>query len=74
MHCTLLFSDNCFPGNQYRLNKMHDEGQGAWYMLNKIAANENCVDIKDIKQGWLCAVTRYYFDGELPEEIYVMAK
>jgi hypothetical protein len=69
--CTVLFSDNCFPGNKYRLKKTFDEGQGAWYMLNEIAASEECKDITNIKHGWLCAVVKYYFQNNIPDEIYI---
>ena len=74
MKCTLLFSNNCFPGNKYRLNKTSNEGQGAWYVLNELAKNDNCKDITNIKHGWLCAVVKYYFEGDIPEEIYVQVK
>ena len=72
--CTVLFSNNCFPGNKYRLNKTYDEGQGAWYVLNELAKNDDCKDITNIKHGWLCAVVKYYFQGNIPEEIYVQVK
>jgi len=72
--CTILFSNKPFPGNKYRLNKTYDEGQGAWYMLNELAANDDCVDITNIKHGWLCAVVKYYFQGDIPKEIYLQVK
>ncbi len=74
MKCTLLFSNNCFPGNKYRLNKTYDEGQGAWYVLNELAKNDDCKDITNIKHGWLCAVVKYYFNGDIPKEIYLQVK
>ena len=74
MKCTVLFSNNCFPGSKWRLNKTSEEGQGAWYVLNQLAANDECREITNIKHGWLCAVVKYYFQGGIPEEIYLQVK
>ena len=72
--CILLFSGDRFPGCTFRLNKTYDEGKGAWYTLSQLALNKDCKDITNIKHGWLCAVVTYYFNGDVPQEIYVQVK
>ena len=73
MKCTVVFSGDKFPEAKFKLKKTVEEGQGAWYSLIQLATNADTKDIV-IKSGWLCAVVRQYFNGEVPDEIFLCTK
>lgn len=48
-----------------KLTRLDDEIGGGYYHLDKIAGLNVDFEI------WLCSVTRFVFNGEMPDEIYI---
>jgi hypothetical protein len=59
---TLIFSIGPFPGHQYKLDWMREEGGGNWYYAEALGM-----------EGWLCPALFRYFP-EAPKHIYVQTK
>lgn len=59
---TLNISETPFEDTQFTLTINREDGGGAWYNV----LNENI-----IPEIWLCHVTKFVFDGRLPEKLFV---
>lgn len=59
---TLNISETPFEDTQFTLTINREDGGGAWYNLSS-------EDI--ILEIWLCHVTKFVFDGRLPEKLFV---
>ena len=59
---TLLFSEQPFPGYQFRLDHIEPEHEGHWYYEAGLKM-----------EGWLCPAMFHYFEAA-PEHIYVRIK
>jgi hypothetical protein len=55
----MIFSDQAFPGHQYRLRHRRGEFNGNWYYSPELKS-----------EGWLCPALLHYFK-EAPQEIFV---
>jgi hypothetical protein len=59
----LIFSATPFPGHQYRLDWLREEGGGNWYRSDQLHM-----------EGWLCPALLLYFPGGAPKHLYVRAE
>jgi hypothetical protein len=59
---TMIFSSIPFPGHQFRLHWVSNDGGGNWYYAEQLGM-----------KGWLCPALLRYFP-EAPKQLYVQVK
>ena len=71
--CVATFLADYFPSCTFRLKKGEEASGGAWYSLYHADEDDPTVAGREeaIADGWLCPVTKLYFGGQLPQEIYL---
>lgn len=61
-NCEIIFGKEPFP-NSKSLTLLREEANGGWYL-----------DEESQMTGWLCPVTRIYYNNTIPEKIYFQVK